>query len=239
MSLSRETRERLARVATANIANALLQHGYRNVYLLGVQPIAPEQPRLVGPAFTLRFIPAREDIDSMRSYGSAENLHRRAIEECPAGAVLVIDSHGEASAASAGDLMAARLKVRGVAGIVTDGGFRDTPAMRKVGLPAYQMRPGPPATPIALHPAELNVPIGCAGVAVYPGDVVVGDAEGVVVIPAHLADEVAADALAAVQYEEFAEAHITRGRPIFGLFPATPESRREYEAWLAAGRPAI
>jgi len=239
MSLKRETRERLAHVATANIANALLQRGYRNVYLLGVHPIAPEQPRLVGPAFTLRFIPAREDIDSMYAYGSAENLHRRAIEECPAGAVLVIDSHGVANAASAGDLMAARLKVRAVAGIVTDGGFRDTPAMRKVGLPAYQVRPAPPATPIALHPAELNVPVGCAGVAVYPGDVVVGDAEGLVVIPAHLADQVARDALDAVEYEEFAEAHIARGRTIFGLFPATSESRREYEAWVAAGRPSL
>ena len=239
MSLSLQTRDRLAGVATANIANALLQRGLRNTYLLGVQPIAADQPRLVGPAFTLRFIPAREDLDSMRSYGSAANLHRRAIEECPSGAVLVIDSHGVATAASAGDLMAARLKVRGVAGLVTDGGFRDTPAMRKVGLPAYQVRPAPPATPIALHPAELNVAIGCAGVAVYPGDIVVGDAEGVVVIPQHLADEVAADALAAVEYEDFAERHIARGRTLFGLFPASVESRIEYQAWVAAGRPAI
>ena len=226
-------------MATANIANALLQRGLRNTYLLGVQPIAADQPRLVGPAFTLRFIPAREDLDSMRSYGSAANMHRRAIEECPSGAVLVIDSHGVATAASAGDLMAARLKVRGVAGLVTDGGFRDTPAMRNVGLPAYQVRPAPPATPIALHPAELNVAIGCAGVAVYPGDIVVGDAEGVVVIPQHLADEVAADALAAVEYEDFAERHIARGRTLFGLFPASVESRIEYQAWVAAGRPAI
>lgn len=238
-SLSPLTRERLSRVGTANVANALLKRGFRNVYLLGVAPLSPDQPRLVGPAYTLRFIPAREDVDSMANYGRNDNLHRRAIEECPAGAVLVIDAMGTTRSAAMGDLMAARLLSRGVAGVVTDGGYRDAPAIRRLGLPCYQQRSAPPATPIAMHPVELNGPVGCAGVAVYPGDVIVGDGEGVVAIPHALADEIAAEALDAAEYEEFAALHIAKGRPIFGLFPATPESREEYDRWVAAGRPEL
>jgi regulator of RNase E activity RraA len=237
--LSDETRARLSSVATSTLANCLLRRGLRNVLLLGVGPLGPQQPRMVGPAYTLRFMPAREDIDSMANYGLDTNLHRRAIEECPTGAVLVIETGSNLRASSAGDLMLARLKVRGVAGIVTDGGYRDTPAMREVGLPAYQRAPAPPATPIALHPVELNGPIGCAGVAVYPGDIVVGDAEGVAIIPAHLADEVAAEATDQEAYEHFAELHIAAGRPLFGLFPATEASRSEYHEWVRAGRPAL
>jgi len=236
--LAPATRDALMRVGTANIANALLRHGLRNAYMLGIAPLSAEQPQMVGPAFTLRFIPSREDIDTLANYSRTDNLHRRAIEECPSGYVLVIGTSGDASASSAGDLMTARLKKRGVAGIVTEGGFRDTPAIRKTHLPAYQYRTAPPATPIGMHPVELNCPIGCAGVAVYPDDVLVGDGEGVVVIPRHLVDEVAVEALAAVEYEAFAEIQIARGRSIFEVFPATPESRREYERWVAAGRPA-
>jgi regulator of RNase E activity RraA len=237
--LSSVTRDRLSRVGSANIANALLRRGFRNAYLLGLHPLSGEQAQLVGPAYTLRFIPAREDLDTMANYGRNDNLHRRAIEECPEGAVLVIDALGDTRAASAGDMMAARLKFRRVAGVVTDGGFRDTDGIRKTGLPAYQRCAAPPATPIALHPLELNVPIGCAGVAIYPGDVIVGDSEGVVVIPRNIVDDIAADALEAVEYENYAALHIARGRSIFGLFPATDESRLEYDRWVAAGRPEL
>ena len=237
--LSTATRAKLARVGSANIANALLKRGFRKAYLLGIAPLSPDQEQMVGPAYTLRFIPAREDLDTMANYNRTDNLHRRAIEECPPGHVLVIDTGGNAEASSAGDLMAARLRKRGVAGVVTEGGYRDTPAIRKTGLPAYQYRSAPPATPIAMHPVELNQPIGCAGVAVYPGDILVGDGEGVVVIPQHLADEVADDAVAAVEYEAYAELQIARGRTIFEVFPATEASRREYDHWVTAGRPAI
>src|SRR5690606_21308888 len=208
-----------------------------NVYLLGVTPLSPDQPMLIGPAYTLRFMPAREDIDTMANYSRNDNLHRRAIEECPAGAVLVIDAMGTARSAAMGDMMAARLKVRGVEGVVTDGGYRDAPAIRKIGLPCYQQRSAPPATPIAMHPIELNGPVGCAGVAIYPGDVIVGDGEGVVAIPRALVDEIAEEAFDAAQYEEFAALQIAKGRSILGLFPATPESREEYYRWTAAGRP--
>lgn len=231
------TRERLSRVGTANIANALLKRGFRNVYLLGVAPLSSDQPMLIGPAYTLRFMPAREDIDTMANYGRDDNLHRRAIEECPEGAVLVIDAMGTTRSAAMGDMMAARLKFRGVEGVVTDGGYRDAPAIRDIGLPCYQQRSAPPATPIAMHPIELNGPVGCAGVAIYPGDVIVGDGEGVVAIPRALVDEIAEEALDAAEYEEYAALQIAKGRPIFGLFPATPESRKEYDRWTAAGRP--
>lgn len=239
MSLDPLVRERLGQCGAATLANALLKRGLRNTFLLGVAGLSAEQTPLVGPAYTLRFIPAREDIDSLALYGRTDSLHRRAIEECPPGAVLVMATEGNARASVMGDLMAARLTARGVAGVVTDGGFRDVPGIRRTGLPCFQRATSGPATPVALHPTELDVPVGCAGVAVYPGDIIVGDGEGVVVIPRHLADEVCNEAFAAAAYEQFAALHIERGRSIFGLFPATPESSAEYQAWIAAGRPPI
>ena len=232
-----DTREMLARAGIAAIANALLRRGLRNVYLTCLLPASQDQSAMVGPAYTLRFIPAREDIDSMATYARSDNLHRRAIEECPVGSVLVIDTQGENRVSSAGDMMAARLVARGAAGLVTDGGFRDVAGIVQTGLPAYQRGPSTPATPIALHPVEVNVPIGCAGVAIYPGDVMVGDANGVVAVPAQMADEVAREAYETMQYEEFVELQLGRGRSLFGLFPSTPESTKEYQAWVAAGRP--
>lgn len=239
LGLDPAVRATLGRVGSANVANVLLARGLRNVMMLGLAPLADGQEQLVGPAYTLRFIPAREDLDSMAEYGRNENMHRRAIEECPPGSVLVIDAFGSLDASSMGDMMAARLRYRGVSGVVTDGGYRDSAAIAATGLPCYQVRNAPPATPIALHPVALDEPVGCAGVAVYPGDVLVGDRDGVVVIPRHLVAEVAEEASAAVEYEEFAAQHIARGRSIFGLFPATPDSRREYDEWVAAGRPEL
>lgn len=237
--ISDELRAKLSRCGAATLSNALLKRGYRNTFLLGVQGVAADQTPMVGPAFTLRFIPAREDKDSMALYARDDGLHRRAIEECPPGAVLVMDAGGDARASCMGDMMALRLKMRGVAGVVTDGGFRDVPGIAATGLPSFQRQASGPATPIALHPVEFDAPVGCAGVAIYPGDVIVGDGEGVVAIPRELVEEVADEAFAAAEYEAFAAAHIARGRSIFGLFPATPESRVEYAQWVAAGRPAL
>ena len=227
----------LRRVGSATIVNALLRRGLRNTYLLGISPLSQHQAVMVGEAYTLRFMPAREDIDTMANYARDDNLHRRAIEECPAGAVLVIDAFGCCRAASMGDMMAARLARRGVAGVVSDGGFRDTAAIVRTGLSCYQRQSAPPASPIALHPVELNGPVGCAGVAVYPGDVLLGDTDGVVVIPRHMVVDVAAEARDTEAYEQFAATRVAAGRSIFGLFPATEASRREYERWAAAGRP--
>jgi regulator of RNase E activity RraA len=230
------TRDKLMRVGSSTVANMLLKRGFRNAYMFGLHPVANAQVQMVGPAYTLRFIPAREDVDTMANYARDDNLHRRAIEECPEGYVLVIATGGCLRSAAAGDVMAARLRRRGVAGMVTDGGFRDTPSIRHVGLPAYHRQPAPAATPIAMHPAELDGPVGCANVAVYPGDMLVGDGEGIAVIPAHLADEIADEALDAVEYEAFVDFHISRGRSIMGLFPATPDSLAEYGAWAARER---
>jgi regulator of RNase E activity RraA len=229
----------LLRCDPAGLCNALLKKGLRNTFLTGLSPVSADQPRMVGHAFTLRFIPAREDLDTLLLYSRDDGLHRRAIEECPPGAVLVMDTGGDCRSSCMGDMMALRLKVRGVGGVVTDGGFRDTPGIAATGLPCFQRQASGPATPITLHPVEFNAPIGCAGVAVYAGDVVVGDATGLVVIPRERAEEVAAEVASLGDYEVFAAAHIRRGRSIFGLFPATPASRAEYEGWVANGRPNL
>ncbi len=239
LPLADATREQLERCGAATLANAVLKRGIRKSFLLGLAAVRPGQPKLIGPAWTVRFIPAREDKDSMALYARDDSMHRRAIEECPAGAVMVMDTRGDAAASCMGDMMALRLKVRGVAGVVTDGGFRDTPGIVDTGLPCFQHTPSGPATPLALSPVAFNQPVGCAGVAVYPNDVVVGDSEGVVVIPRHLVDEVAAECEGTADYERFVAMHIKRGRSIFGLFPATPDSTTEYHAWVADGRPEL
>jgi len=232
-TLKSETRSHLANVGVSTLTNGLLKRGLRNQYLSGVSPVTVGLPNMVGPAFTLRFIPAREDIDTLVAFQLFNNVQRRAIEECPPGSVLVVDSCGESRSATAGDLMIGRLKVRGCAGIVTDGGFRDLASVMKLNFPAYQRRTCSGASPIGLHSADLEVPIGCANVAVYPGDIVVGDSEGVVVLPAALADELAEEAADATVYEEFAEQKIAENRSIFDIFPPTEQTRLEFDSWKA------
>lgn len=230
--LSDATRRLLAAVSTATLTTCLFKRGLRNTFVQDVHRINPQAGSMVGEAFTLRFIPAREDIDVLDAYRDPEHPQRWAVEHCPPGQVLVIDSRGDARAASAGDILLTRLMVRGVAGVVTDGGFRDTPRIATLAIPAYHRRPSAPTGPILHHAADVQLPIGCGGVPVYPGDVVVGDAEGVVVIPAHLAEEVAAEAADTTSYEDWVEDQVRAGRPLPGIYPATEESRAEYLAWL-------
>jgi regulator of RNase E activity RraA len=229
--VSLEIRALLNGVSISTLSTVLFLKGFRNRVMQGVSPLNPKATRMIGPAYTLRFIPAREDLDTMAEYAKETHVQRRAIEECPAGHILVIDAMGETGAASAGDIMLARLKARGAAGAVTDGGFRDTADILALDFPAFHTRPATPSSPIKLHPADLNLPIGCGGVAVFPGDILVSDADGVIVIPAGVVEEVATQARAMTDYEAFAAAKVAEGRSIFGLFPATPESRAEYEAW--------
>jgi regulator of RNase E activity RraA len=194
---------------------------------------------MVGPAYTLRYIPAREDLNPIGVFQDRGHPQRKAVEECPEGAVLVIDSRKDARAASAGGILVSRLMKRGVAGVVTDGGFRDSPEIARLPFPAYHQRPSAP-TNLTLHQAlDINVPIGCGDAPVWPGDVVVGDAEGVVVIPAHIADEVAAEAVEMTVFEDFVIDMVQQqGRSILGLYPPTDEqSRVDFAAWrLAQGR---
>ena len=230
-ALKPETRALLEKANVAVLTNGLLKRGLRNQFLHGIAAVAQGLPPMIGPAFTLRFIPAREDIDSVAALRNADNVQRRAIEACPAGSVMVVDACNQARSASAGDLMIGRLKMRGCTGIVTDGGFRDVAGIVKVGLPAYHRQASPPATPIGLHSADYEVPIGCAGVAVYPGDVVFGDGDGVVVLPAAMVDELAAEAVETARFDEFAEQKIAEGRSIIDIFPPSEAVQGEYAAW--------
>src|SRR3954447_15293379 len=191
-TLNPQTRDKLKTVSTATLCTALFKRGLRNQFIQDVHPLNPNGARMVGEAFTLRYIPAREDLNPITVFQDRAHPQRKAVEECPPGAVFVVDSRRDPRAASAGSILVSRLMVRGVAGIVTDGGFRDAPEIAKLAIPAYHNRPAPP-TNLTHHQAlDINVPIGCGDVPVFPGDVVVGDAEGVVVIPAELAREIAA-----------------------------------------------
>jgi regulator of RNase E activity RraA len=226
-----KTRDALLRVGTSTLTGALNRRGLRSMFMQDVWPVRADIPRMVGIAFTMRFIPSREDKDGPGARGRG-SIQSEAMETCPPGHVLVVDSRGDARAASAGDLYVGRLKARGCAGIVTDGGLRDSEGIFKTGLPAYHRRAASPPSPIAHHPVDLNLPIGCGGVAVYPGDIIVGDCDGVVVIPPDIVDELAEEAVATTLYEEFAEAEVARGRSLVGLFPvAGDDARRDFEAW--------
>jgi regulator of RNase E activity RraA len=224
------TREALKTVATSTLTGALFRRGLRNMFLQDVSPLRFEQPRMVGIAYTMRFIPSREDMNPPQ--GNRRSVQPRAMEECPPGHVLVIDSRGDPRAASAGDLYIGRLAARGCSGIVTDGGLRDSEGIIKTGLPAYQRRPSSPPSPIVHYPIDLNLPIGCGGVAVYPGDIIVGDPDGVVVIPAAIVDEIAEEAVATTLFDTFAEAEVAKGRTLVGLFPVADEkAKQDFEAW--------
>lgn len=237
-ALSPETRQRLKGVSTATLCTCLFKRGLRNQFVQNVHPIGRYRENMVGPAYTLRYIPAREDLNRMEVFLDRGHPQRKAVEECPPGAVLVFDSRKDARAASAGGILVARLQARGVAGVVTDGGFRDTPDIAGFAMPAYQQRPSAP-TNLTLHQAlDINVPIGCGDAPVWPGDIVVGDAEGVVILPAHLADEIAAEAFEMTVFEDFVADQVAKGRSILGLYPATdPHTAVDFAAWRkAAGR---
>jgi len=235
MAFNEGTRARLKTVSVATITTALFKRGLRNQYIQDVRPLNPDAGPMVGEAYTLRYIPAREDLNPISVFKDRGHPQRKAIEECPPGAVMVIDSRKDARAASAGSILVARLKQRGCAGIVTDGGFRDSPEIARLGIPAYHQRPAAP-TNLTRHQAiDINVPVGCGDAPVFPGDVVVGDAEGVVVIPAHLADEIAAEAVEMTAFEDFVAEEVLKGRSILGLYPATdPQAERDFAAWRKA-----
>lgn len=237
MALSPEARAKLKTVSTATLCTALFKRGLRNQFIQDVRPLNPDLGNMVGEAFTLRYIPAREDLNPISVFQDRAHPQRKAIEECPPGAVMVIDSRKDARAASAGAILISRLMKRGVAGVVTDGGFRDSPEIARLDIPAYHNRPSAP-TNLTLHQAlDINVPIGCGDVPVWPGDVVVGDGEGVVVIPAHLADEIANEALEMTAFEDFVQEEVLKGRSILGLYPATdPQTSTDFAAWREANR---
>ena len=231
-TLSKETRRKLLGVSTATVATCLFKKGLKNQFIQGAVPLKKGMPTMVGEAFTLRYIPAREDLNPIEVFKNSEHPQRVAVETCPKGSVLVIDSRKDARAASAGSILVTRLMVRGAAGIVTDGGFRDSAEIAELEFPAYHNRPSAP-TNLTLHQAlDINVPIGCGDVAVFPGDIIVGDDDGVMVIPAHLADEVAEECADMTLFEEFVMQQVQNGKSIAGLYPLTdPEVRKVFEEW--------
>lgn len=226
------TREKLLTVSVATIATALFKRGLRNQVVQGVHPVARKGRNMVGPAFTLRYMPAREDRNQLTEFRNPEHPQRKAIETCPESHVLVMDCRKDARAASAGDILITRLMMRGAAGVVTDGGLRDSMQIGALDLPAYFARPSSP-TNLTHHEAiEIGCPIGCGDAPVFPGDIMVGDDDCVIVIPAHLADEIADEAVEMTAYEDFVVERVKAGAGIIGLYPCTKDENREaFEAW--------
>lgn len=231
-ALSEATRKKFESVSTATLCTALFKRGLRNQFIQDVRPVAPKAKNMVGQAFTLRYIPAREDLNQLSVFQNPDHPQRAAVEQCPAGFVLVMDSRKDARAASAGSILVSRLMVRGVAGVVTDGGFRDSPEIGELDIPAYHHRPSAP-TNLTLHQAlDINKPIGCGDVAVWPGDVVIGDREGVIIVPSGIADEIADEAVEMTAFEDFVTQEVLKGRSIIGLYPPTKEQTKiDFAKW--------
>ena len=227
------TREKLKKVSTATIATCLFKKGLRNQFIQDVRPVRKGKTTMVGEAFTLRYIPAREDLNPVEVFRDPKHSQRVAVETCPEGSVLVIDSRKNARAASAGSILITRLMKRGCAGIVTDGGFRDSAEIADLPFPSYHKQPSAP-TNLTLHQAlDINVPIGCGDVAVFPGDVIVGDDDGVMVIPQEIIDQVADECLEMTLFEDFVLEKVNEGRTILGLYPPTDENTlNEFEEWI-------
>jgi regulator of RNase E activity RraA len=233
-SLTDETRALLARSSTATLQTQLFKRGLRNTFLYGVRPLSPESASFVGEAATCRFIPAREDIDVVELLGDPTYPQRVIIDTLDAGKVLVMDGRQDPRAAIAGEILLTRLIVRGAAALVTDASVRDSHRIAKMGLPVYVAGVSASNNLTLHHAVDVDVPVACAGVPVYPNDVLVGDPEGVVVIPAHLAAEVAGDAAEQEAQEEFLQARVAEGAPLRGTYPPNPEVQAAWEAHRAA-----
>jgi regulator of RNase E activity RraA len=223
----------LALPSTATLTTVLAKHGLWRTFITGARPLAPDV-RMVGQAFTLRYVPSREDLDYNMVFDNLRDPQRLAIERLGPRDVLVIDARGDERAGVMGDILATRAKLRGAVGLVTDGCFRDSPSIAKVGIAAYARSPHAATNKTIHHPADFQVPIGCGGVAVYPGDVLVGDDEGVVVIPRHLAEQVAREAALQEHREEFILARIRAGAGLVGTYPPDEKTQAEYVEYCKA-----
>ncbi len=236
--LSDSTRAKLKTVSTATLASTLYKRGLRHQMVQDVRPLsAPKGGSMVGEAYTLRYVPAREDLNPMSVFRDPSHPQRRAIEECPPGCVLVMDSRKDPRAASAGGILVTRLMMRGVAGVVTDGGFRDSAEIAALDIPSFHARASAP-TNLTLHQAiDLQVPIGCGDAPVFPGDVVVGDDDGVIIVPAGIAAEIADEAVEMTAYEDFVIERVRAGAKTIGLYPPTDEANlAAFETWRTANR---
>ena len=231
--LTEKIKNIFAKSSVATISTALFKRGYRNQFIQGVSPLNPNLSNMVGYAFTVRYIPAREDLNTLDVFKNPEHPQRVAIEKCPKDHVLIFDSRKDARAASAGAILVTRLMVRGCAGVVTDGGFRDSSEIKNLEFPSYHTRPSSP-TNLTLHQAiDINVPIGCGDVAVWPNDLVVGDQEGVIVIPNKIIEEVSEEVESMTVYEDYVMDKVKGGSTIRGLYPLTDEEQKnKFESWI-------
>lgn len=234
IDLAPETIPRLRQASTASVATLLFKHGYHNAYIQGVLPLSGETATMVGPAYTLRYIPTRPDTDPLDAFREPDHPQRVAVEQCPTDAVLVMDCRQDASAASAGSILLTRCQVRGVAGVVSDGGIRDAAGAAALDMPVFAAKPSAPTNLTKHHAVDIGLPIACGGVAVYPGDILMGDGDGVMVIPRHLADVIAAETVAMELFEAFVLEEVANGASIRGLYPATdPKTQARFEEWKA------
>ncbi|MFA4969713.1 MAG: ribonuclease activity regulator RraA [Sulfuritalea sp.] len=225
----------LSGVTTATLTTVLLKKGLRNVWMRGAKPLQADQPRLVARAFTLRFVPAREDLATPASWGAPIST-RAAIEAMPAGCIAVVDAMGVTDAGIFGDILCSRMKMRGVAGLVTDGVIRDLAGVLGTGLPVWCQGTAAPASVAGLTFVGWQEPIGCGGVAVFPNDVVVVDADGAVLIPAALLDEVIPAAVEQERLEGWIMTQVAAGAPLPGLYPPNEETKARYETWARSVR---
>jgi regulator of RNase E activity RraA len=223
----------LSGVSTATLTTVLLKKGLRRVWMRGPRPLASAAGRrVVGPAFTLRFVPAREDLATPESWSSPRST-RAAIEDMPEGAVVVVDALGITEAGIFGDILTARMAKRGVAGLVTDGVVRDLAGVEEVSLPVWCQGAAAPPSVAGLTFVGWQEPVGCGGVAVFPGDMIVADGDGAVCIPASLVEEVTALALEQERLEAWIMGEVERGVALPGLYPPNAEAKARYEAWKA------
>lgn len=234
--------EQLARISSGTLTSQLFKRGFRQQTLVGVHALNRKAKPFAGRAFTMRFIPAREDIDTgatVTMEPSPVNLQWVGVEALSDGDVLVIDSRGDQRAASMGDILVTRMQKRGARAVITDGSFRDGEEISGMEIPAWCAGVVATSRLSFHHVADLQVPIGCAGVAVYPGDVVHGDANNVTIIPAHVAAEIAETCAAQDDLEQYIAARVQAGDALWGVFPANEATRAAYRQWVTDGRPPI
>ncbi len=229
MSLDRKTIEILSGITTATITTILLKKGLRNVWMRGAKPLRPGSPRLVGRAFTLRFVPARGDLATPESWASPRST-RAAIEAMPEGVIAVVDAMGVTNAGIFGDILCARMRKRGVTALVTDGVLRDVAGVLGTGLPVWAQGAAAPPSVAGLTFVNWQEPIGCGGVAVFPDDVVVVDEDGATLIPAKLLDEVVAAGVEQERMEGWIMQEVEKGAALPGLYPMNAETKARYEA---------
>lgn len=229
--LSAETIAKLKTTSSATLSTLLLKRGLRNTAIRGVRPLRTDAPPMIGPAVTVRYIPAREDIDGSEYSSSPDNYQRKAIDTIPEDHVLVLDCRCMPDIAGIGAVLARRLIYRKAAGVVLDGGVRDFMDIAALGLPTFCTGAAAPANLVAHHASDMNQPIACGGVAVYPDDIVFGDAEAVIVIPRKWADEIADEAIAMDRQEEFLKLEIESGKSTFGVYPPNAETTERYRLW--------